>query len=79
MKHLLISCLLLSAAGTLQAVPKSNIPPLKLCYNKPATAFEESLPICNVKLVALIYGGANNDSIYLNDINLWTGKPVNRE
>lgn len=79
MKHLLISCLLLSAAGTLQAVPKSNIPPLKLWYNKPATAFEESLPIGNGKLGALIYGGANNDSIYLNDITLWTGKPVNRE
>ena len=74
-----ISCLLLSAAGTLQAVPKSNIPPLKLWYNKPATAFEESLPIGNGKLGALIYGGANNDSIYLNDITLWTGKPVNRE
>ena len=79
MKHLLISCLLLSAAGTLQAAPKSNIPPLKLWYNKPATAFEESLPIGNGKLGALIYGGANNDSIYLNDITLWTGKPVNRE
>lgn len=79
MKHLLISCLLLSAASTLQAVPKSNIPPLKLWYNKPATAFEESLPIGNGKLGALIYGGANNDSIYLNDITLWTGKPVNRE
>ena len=79
MKHLLISCLLLSAAGTLQAAPKSNIPPLKLWYNKPASAFEESLPIGNGKLGALIYGGANNDSIYLNDITLWTGKPVNRE
>ena len=79
MKHLLISCLLLSAAGTLQAAPKSNIPPLKLWYNKPATAFEESLPIGNGKLGALIYGGANNDSIYLNDITLWTGKPVYRE
>lgn len=79
MKHLLISCLLLSAAGTLQAAQKSNIPPLKLWYNKPATAFEESLPIGNGKLGALIYGGANNDSIYLNDITLWTGKPVNRE
>ena len=79
MKHLLISCLLLSAAGTLQAAPKSNIPPLKLWYNKPATTFEESLPIGNGKLGALIYGGANNDSIYLNDITLWTGKPVNRE
>lgn len=51
--------------------------PLKLWYNKPAIAFEESLPIGNGKLGALIYGGANNDSIYLNDITLWTGGPVN--
>ena len=51
--------------------------PYKLWYNKPAHAFEESLPIGNGKLGALIYGGADNDSIYLNDITLWTGTPVN--
>ena len=51
--------------------------PLKLWYNRPANAFEESLPIGNGKLGALIYGGTDNDSIYLNDITLWTGKPVN--
>lgn len=50
--------------------------PLKLWYNRPANAFEESLPIGNGKLGALIYGGSDNDSIYLNDITLWTGKPV---
>ena len=30
-----------------------------------------------VKLGALVYGGANSDSIQLNDITLWTGVPVN--
>lgn len=50
--------------------------PLKLWYNRPANAFEESLPIGNGKLGALIYGGSDNDSIFLNDITLWTGKPV---
>ena len=50
--------------------------PLKLWYDRPAIAFEESLPIGNGKLGALIYGGADNDSIYLNDLTLWTGKPV---
>ena len=53
--------------------------PYKLWYNKPAYAFEESLPIGNGKLGALIYGGVMNDSIQLNDITLWTGVPVNPE
>ena len=47
-------------------------------YNKPATFFEESLPIGNGKLGALIYGGSDDNVIYLNDITLWTGKPVDR-
>ena len=49
---------------------------LKLWYKSPAQFFEESLPVGNGRLGALIYGGANNDTIYLNDITLWTGKPV---
>lgn len=50
--------------------------PLTLWYTRPAIAFEEALPIGNGKLGALVYGGVNNDSIYLNDITLWTGTPV---
>ena len=38
--------------------------PLTLWYNQEAHAFEESLPIGNGKLGALVYGGADNDSIY---------------
>ena len=49
-----------------------------LQYNKPATFFEESLPIGNGKMGALIYGGSDDNVIYLNDITLWTGKPVDR-
>ena len=45
-------------------------------YDKPATFFEESLPIGNGKLGALVYGGTDDNLIYLNDITLWTGKPV---
>lgn len=66
----LATCLLAISTSQAQDLP------LKLWYNRPATAFEESLPIGNGKLGALIYGGVNNDSIYLNDITLWTGKPV---
>ena len=49
-----------------------------LNYDKPATFFEESLPIGNGKMGALIYGGSDDNVIYLNDITLWTGKPVDR-
>ena len=53
--------------------------PMKLWYNQPATFFEESLPIGNGKLGALIYGNPDDDILYLNDITLWTGKPYDRE
>ena len=49
-----------------------------LQYDRPADFFEESLPIGNGKIGALIYGGTDDNIIYLNDITLWTGKPVDR-
>ena len=49
-----------------------------LQYDQPATYFEESLPIGNGKLGALVYGGTDDNIIYLNDITFWTGKPVDR-
>ena len=50
--------------------------PMRLWYDSPAKYFEESLPIGNGKVGALIYGAPDNDTIYLNDITYWTGKPV---
>ena len=50
--------------------------PMILQYDKPADFFEESLPIGNGRLGALVYGGTDDNIIYLNDITLWTGKPV---
>ena len=49
---------------------------MRLFYNQKAQYFEESLPIGNGKLGALVYGGADTCLIHLNDITLWTGKPV---
>ena len=50
--------------------------PLRLWYDRPATYFEESLPIGNGKLGASVYGGIEDNVLYLNDITFWTGKPV---
>lgn len=79
MKHIFFTiALAASSTWNCQATTVSKeLQPNKLWYNKPAYAFEESLPLGNGKLGALVYGGANNDSIQLNDITLWTGVPVN--
>lgn len=48
-----------------------------LWYKQPADFFEESLVLGNGKMGATVFGGANSDKIYLNDITLWSGEPVN--
>ena len=70
--------LLLSALLCQMAMAQEQAP-MVLQYDKPATYFEESLPIGNGKLGALVYGGTDDNIIYLNDITLWTGKPVDRK
>ena len=72
-KYLLITALFmpLSLLAQQQA-------PMMLHYDRPAEFFEESLPIGNGKIGALVYGGTDDNIIYLNDITLWTGKPVDR-
>jgi len=71
-KYLLLSALVCQMATAQQQAP------MVLQYDQPATYFEESLPIGNGKLGALVYGGTDDNIIYLNDITLWTGKPVDR-
>lgn len=68
--HLIITML---TAFTSIAMAQEN---LKLWYKSPAHYFEESLPIGNGRLGASIYGGADKDTLYMNDLTLWTGKPV---
>lgn len=48
-----------------------------LRYNRPADFFEESLVLGNGKMGATVFGGVESDKIYLNDITLWSGEPVN--
>ena len=50
-------------------------PELTLHYDRPADFFEESLPLGNGRLGALVYGGTEEERISLNDITLWTGEP----
>ncbi len=69
------SLLVTSVIMTLNLYSQEQLP-MRLWYDRPADYFEESLPIGNGKLGALVYGGVKDNTIFLNDITLWTGKPV---
>ena len=69
---------LLFLSTILFAVQAQQQLPMRLWYNRPAQYFEESLPIGNGKLGALVYGGTDSCLIHLNDITFWTGKPVDQ-
>jgi hypothetical protein len=48
-----------------------------LWYHHPATYFEETLVLGNGKMGASVSGGVSSDKIYLYDITLWSGEPIN--
>ncbi|RYY25291.1 MAG: glycoside hydrolase family 95 protein [Sphingobacteriaceae bacterium] len=51
--------------------------PLKLWYNKPATNWNEALPIGNGRLAAMVFGGPNKEQLQLNEETVWAGGPHN--
>lgn len=60
---------------SLKAHSGSGLADLKLWYQKPASQWEETLPLGNGRLGMSPDGGVNNETIVLNDITLWSGAP----
>ena len=75
---LLSATFIKTTAATAAEQAKAHQWPMTLWYNSPAEFFEESLPIGNGRIGALVYGGTDDNIVYLNDITLWTGKPADR-
>lgn len=50
--------------------------PSKIEFRYPATFFEETFPLGNGRMGATVFGDPEKEKIYLNDITLWTGEPV---
>lgn len=48
-----------------------------LWYNKPASRWEEALPVGNGRIGAMIYGGATYEHLQLNEETVWAGEPGN--
>ena len=52
---------------------------LKLWYNKPAQQWTEALPVGNGRLGAMVFGGAENEQVQLNEDTVWAGQPIERD
>ena len=46
-----------------------------LWYRQGALSWNEALPLGNGRLGAMLYGGATDERICLNEDSLWSGKP----
>ncbi|MFC6098897.1 glycoside hydrolase family 95 protein [Olivibacter domesticus] len=68
---MLLCCLLL--ALTVRGQKQDDR--LTLWYTKPASIWEEALPLGNAKTGAMVFGGINIERYQLNDNTLWSGFP----
>lgn len=51
---------------------------MKLWYEQPAANWEEAMPVGNGRLGAMMCGAVKQETIWLNEDSVWSGKPVNR-
>jgi alpha-L-fucosidase 2 len=70
-KHLVSLAILLSCLTTKAQQD------LKLWYQKPASNWNEALPVGNGRLGAMVFGGIEEELLQLNEESLWSGGPVN--
>ena len=54
---------------------RGNDPSMKLWYNKPASTWNEALPVGNGSLGAMVFGGTARERLQLNEESVWTGAP----
>ena len=49
--------------------------PLRLWYRVPAKAWIEALPVGNIRMGAMVFGGVAEERIQLNEKSMWSGSP----
>lgn len=64
-----------AASPAARASASAASDPPTLWYRQPAARWEEALPIGNGKLGAMIFGGAAQERLQLNEGTLWGGAP----
>ena len=64
---LIASCLILLSADVHAADPTTS-----LWYGQPATRFDQSLPLGNGRIGAMVFGGVQEERIVLNESSVWS-------
>ena len=70
----LVPTLLFACASSLIAADTS---PLQLWYPRPAKEWTEALPLGNGRLGVMVFGGAPDERLALNEDTVWAGGPHN--
>ena len=86
------ACLVLSALDACMLAPRADgmqaqgspgrgtpprAPTSALWFRQPAAQWEHALPVGNGRLGAMVFGGAAEEHLQLNDETLWSGGPYN--
>ncbi len=69
---LLLSTCTLNSHETKDQLPDKSFQYLKLWYKQPAARWEESLPVGNGRLGAMVFGGVHQERIQLNEDSMWS-------
>lgn len=64
-------------ASETNAAAKTKDNSLVMWYNRPATYWEEFLPLGNGRLGAMLAGSVEQDTLQLNEDTYWSGSPYN--
>jgi alpha-L-fucosidase 2 len=75
-RYLSIGILFISILVPFSCQPDQNLAERILWYEKPASYFEEAMPLGNGRIGAMVYGGVPSEHILLNEETLWAGGPV---
>ena len=65
------------AQGSKEQVAATRAASSTLWFRQPATEWNRALPVGNGRLGAMVFGGAGEEHIQLNEETLWTGGPYN--
>lgn len=72
-----IVLLLIFCTGALATYAQSPQNPMKLWYDKPASNWNEALPLGNGRLGAMVFGDPAMERLQLNEETIWAGSPNN--
>ena len=73
MKKIILTAISLLMSWTTMTAQDDNTQ--RLWYDKPASIWLEALPVGNGRLGGMVYGGAKEDEIQLNEDSFWSGGP----